>query len=151
GNLVITSQLYTVAKINTYGIEAEKDADHSGLLLLTHTKYNPVGLYSFMLRLAADERNHTYGDLGIFRTHPPGADRVAASRKLLEELNIPIKLTPVDPAQRVTVTLLKGGGINGRDLAELKIRGLPLCRVAAADDLTAEERGQQIATRLNEM
>lgn len=151
GNLVITSQLYSVAKLNTYGIEAEKDADHSGLLLLTHTKYNPAGLYSFMLRLAADERNHTYGDLGIFRTHPAGADRVAAAKKLLDELKLPIELSKVDPTQKVSVTLIKGGGTNGRDVAELKIRNMFLCRVAAADDLLAEERGQQIAKRLNEM
>ncbi len=151
GNLVITSQLYTVAKLNTYGIEAEKDADHSGLLLLTYTKYRPAGLYSFMLRLAADERNHTYGDMGIFRTHPAGADRVAAAKKLLDELKIAIKLSDVDPMQKVMVTLIKGGGANGRDVAELKMRGLPLFRVIAADDLTAEERGQQIAKQLNEM
>jgi predicted Zn-dependent protease len=150
GSLIMGAQLYTTAKLNTYGVEAEKDADHSGLILLTHTKYNPGGLYSFMVRLAAEERRHGPGELGIFRTHPPGADRVEAARKLMEELRIPIELSKVDPNQRVTVSLVKGGA-NGRDVAELKIMGMVLCRVVAANDLTAEERGQKLAERLSPM
>jgi predicted Zn-dependent protease len=150
GSLIMGAQLYTTAKLNTYGVEAEKDADHGGLLLMTHTKYNPAGLYSFMTRLAGDERRHGPGELGIFRTHPPGAERVEAARKLLEQLGIPIELSKVDPDQRVSVTLVKGGAA-GRDIAELKIMGMVLCRVVAADDLTAEERGQKLAARLSPM
>jgi predicted Zn-dependent protease len=150
GTLIMGAQLYTTAKLNTYGVEAEKDADHGGLLLMTHTKYNPGGLFSFMMRLAADERRNGPGELGIFRTHPPGAERVEAARKLLEELHIPIELSKVDPDQRVSVSLVKGGA-SGRDIAELKIMGMVLCRVVAAADLTAEERGDKLAARLSPM
>jgi predicted Zn-dependent protease len=150
GPLVMGAQLYTTAKLNTYGVEAEKDADHGGLLLMTHSKYNPAGLYSFMVRLAAEERRHGPGELGIFRTHPPGAERVEAARKQLEDLRIPIELSKVDPNQRVTVLLVKGGA-SGRDVAELRIMGMVLCRVVAANDLTAEERGQKLAERLSAM
>src|SRR5207248_6846801 len=122
GTLMTAGQLYTTAKVNTYGVEAEKDADHGGLLLMTHTKYNPGGLFSFMTRLAGEERRHGPGELGIFRTHPPGAERVEAARKLLDELGIPIELSKVDPNQRVSVVLVKGGAF-GRDVAELKIMG----------------------------
>lgn len=148
GSLVLGAQLYTTAKVNTYGIEAEKDADHGGLILMTHTKYNPGGLYSFMTRLAADERNHGPQELGIFRTHPPGAERVEAAHKLMDELKIPIEISKVDPNQRVTVNLIKAGG---RDVAELKIMGMVLCKVVAANDLTAAERGEKLAARLSTM
>ena len=36
-------------------------------------------------------------------------------------------------------------------MAELKIMGMVLCRVVAANDLTAEERGQKLAARLSPM
>ncbi len=150
GQLIVASQLYMTAKINTYGVEAEKDADHGGLLLMTHTQYNPGGLYSFMTRLAGDELRHGPGELGIYRTHPLGAERVEAARKLLQDLRIPIELSKVDPNQRVSVFLVKGGA-SGRDVAELKIMGMVLCRVVAADDLTAEERGERLAARLSLM
>jgi beta-barrel assembly-enhancing protease len=150
GQLIMGAQLYTTAKLNTYGVEAEKDADHGGLILMTHTHYNPGGLFSFMTRLAGDERRNGPGELGIFRTHPPGPERVEAARKLMEEMHIPIELSKVDPNQRVTVSLVKGGA-SGRDVAELKIMGMVLCRVVAANDLTAEERGEKLAARLAPM
>jgi predicted Zn-dependent protease len=148
--LMYGAQLYTTAKLNTYGVEAEKDADHGGLILMTHTKYNPGGLFSFMTRLAAEEHRHGPQELGIFRTHPPGAERVEAAKQLLVELKIPIELSKVDPNQRVSVTLIKGGAA-GRDAAELKIMGMVLFRVVAAQDLTAEERGNKLAAQLSQM
>ncbi len=148
--VLMGAQLYTTAKLNTYGVEAEKDADNGGLLLMTHTRYNPGGLYSFMTRLAGEERRHGPQELGIFRTHPPGAERVEAARNLLHELKIPIELSKVDPNQRVTVTLVKAGA-SGRDVAELKIMGMVLCKVVAAQDLTAQERGEKLAGRLSPM
>ncbi|HZO91777.1 MAG TPA: M48 family metalloprotease [Chthonomonadaceae bacterium] len=148
--IMLGSQLYTIAKINTYGIEAEKDADQTGIRLLTHTRYNPVGLYSFMLRLAVREQQRGPVELGIFRTHPPGPERAEAAKKLLEELNIPIHLSEVDPRLRPTVTLTKDAK-SGAELAEIRIRDIVLCRVAAADGLSAQERGERIATRLNSL
>ncbi|HLK59252.1 MAG TPA: M48 family metalloprotease [Chthonomonadaceae bacterium] len=148
GNVVNAGYLYAIAKINTYGVEAEKDADHSGMLLMTHTKYDPTGLYSFMLRLAADEQRHNYVDMGILRTHPPGEERVEAAKKVLDDLHIPIRLSKVDPTLLVNVAVVKGTS-DTPDMAELKIRGVVLCRVIGVDGMTAEQRGQKIAGQLN--
>jgi predicted Zn-dependent protease len=147
-NLWLGTQLYTIAKVNSYGVEAEEDADHSGIMLLTHTHYNPVGLYSFMLRMAAYEKSHIYGDLGIFRTHPPGDERAESAKEVLEELNIPIHLSEVDPTLMLTVNPVKSKS-GGPELAEIKMRDIVLCRVTAADGMTAEQRARQIAKRLN--
>lgn len=145
-NLLLATQLYTIARINTYGVEAEKDADNMAIHLLRKTSYNPVGLYSFMTRLAALERTKILVDLGIFRTHPPGEERVEAAQNLLTELNIPILLSQVDPSLHAVVTMVKGKSENIA-LAEIKFRNIVLCRVAADGDKTAEERGQLIAKR----
>jgi predicted Zn-dependent protease len=144
--LLMASQLYAIAKINSYGVEAEKDADRAGLMLMTHTRYNPVGLYSFMLRLARDERLRVMPDLGIYRTHPPSSERVAAAKQLLDELKIPIRLSDVDPTQRASIQLTRG--VSGAELAEISARGVLLCRVAGTDTQTAEERGRKIGDQL---
>ena len=148
GNAVNGAYLYMTAKSNTYGVEAEKDADHGAILLLTHTRYNPAGLYSFMLRLAVDERNRTYGDLGIFRTHPPGNERAASAKELLEELKLPVHLSDVDPTLLVSITMFKGIG-SKPDIAELKWHGVTLCRIYPADTQTAEQRAQKVAKGFN--
>ena len=149
GTALTGAQLYMTAKLNSYGVDAEKDADHGGIVLLTHTHYNPVGLYNFMLRLASDERNHTYGDLGIYRTHPPGNQRAEAAKDFLIANNIAIDRAAVDPTLRVIVTMIKSP--SGQDIAELKCRGVVLCRLVADGDLTAEERGKKVAKRLDSL
>ena len=147
-NALNAGYLYTIAKTNTYGIEAEKDADHSGMLLMTHTKYNPVGLYSFMIRMAADEDRKNFVDMGILMTHPPAVERVDAAHKLLDDLKIPIELSKVDPTLLISVKLVKGSK-ETPDMAEMSIRGVPLCRVAASGTKTAEEHALDIAKQLN--
>jgi predicted Zn-dependent protease len=148
GNAVNGAYLYMTAKSNTYGVEAEKDADNGAILLLTHTHYNPTGLYSFMLRLAADERNRTYGDLGIFRTHPPGNERAASAKELLTELKLPIQLSAVDPTLLVSITVYKAIGTKP-EVAELKWHGVTLCRIYPAESQTAEQRAQKVAKGFN--
>lgn len=147
-NALSAGYLYTIAKTNSYGVEAEKDADHTGLLLMTHTKYNPVGLYSFMIRMAADEDRNNHVDMGMLMTHPPAAERVDAARALLEELKIPIELSKVDPTLLVSVKLIKGVK-ETPDMAEMSIRGVPMCRVTAAGSKSAEEHAWDIAKQLN--
>ena len=151
GNLIYASQLYSVARINSYGVDAEKDADHTGLLLMTHTRFNPVGLYSFMIRLAALERGQGNFELGIYRTHPPAEDRVAAARDLLNELHLPIHLSEVDPTLQLQVSPAKADPVSGigEGLSEIKMRDLLVCRVAATDTQTSAERAREIAQRMN--
>jgi len=148
GNAVNAGYLYMTAQSNTYGVRAEEDADHGAILLLTHTHYNPAGLYSFMLRLAVDERNRTYGDLGIFRTHPPGNERAAAAKSLLEEMKLPIQLSKVDPTLLVSITMYKAIG-SKPDVAELKWRGVTLCHIYPDDTQTAEARAQKVVQGFN--
>ena len=150
GNLIYASQLYSIARINSYGVDAEKDADHTGLLLMTHSRYNPVGLYSFMIRLAALERGQGSIDLGIYRTHPPAEERMEAAKALLAELKIPIYLSQVDPTLQLQISPAapnKDG--TGAGLQEIKMRDVLLCRVAATDSQSAEGHARQVAQRMD--
>ncbi len=148
-NVMQGLNLYAVARINSYGVEAEKDADRTGILLLTKTKYNPVGLYSFMIRLAKMERSHNGIDLGIYRTHPPGEERVASAEAELKDLKIPIALGEVDPTLRTAVYLTKGEG--GQEIAEIKMRDVVLCRVVGTTSLSTEQRAESVSKRLNSL
>ncbi|MBC7526418.1 MAG: M48 family metalloprotease [Chthonomonadaceae bacterium] len=148
-NLMTGLNLYSIARLNSYGVEAEKDADHTGMIYLTKTKYNPVGLYSFMIRLAKLERSHNGIDLGIYRTHPPGVERVAAAEAELSLLKIPIALGEVDPTLRTNVFLTKTEA--GTEIAEVKMRDVVMCRVIGTDSMNAEQRGATISKRLNSL
>jgi predicted Zn-dependent protease len=150
GSLLFATQLIEIAKLNGYGIEAEKDADHGGMLLMTHTHYNPVGLYSFMLREARDEELHGPGELGIFRNHPPGPERAESARALLDELKLPIDLADVDPALQLKMAAA-GYDPGGQPVWSISVQGVELCRVAAADGMTAEQRVRKISARLSDM
>jgi len=146
--LQMGTQLYSIARLNSYGIEAEKDADNMGLLLLSKSKYNPVGLYSFMNRLAAQEKTRVMIDMGIFRTHPPSPERVESAESLLKMLNIPIRLSEVDPTLKLFVTLAKTGK-DGAEMAEIKMRDVLLCRIGAEGTESADERARRLAKRLD--
>jgi len=148
GNIISGGYLVAIAQANTWSIAAEEDADHSGMMLLTHTRYSPVGLYSFMIRMAADDDRRRNVDMGILRTHPAGADRVEAAHQVLIQLNIPIELSKVDPTLLISVKPIPAR-LSLPELAELSIRGIPLCKIAAGEGKTAVDRGKEIAEKLN--
>lgn len=148
GNLIFAGQLYMVAKLNSYGVEAEKDADQTGLRYLTRTKYNPVGLLTFMERLARDELRRPERELGIYRTHPPSPERAEALLAQLKSLNIVVNRRDTDPSLRATVKTVESGGVT---LADVKMYEILMARIAPAEGLTAQERANRFATNLNEI
>jgi predicted Zn-dependent protease len=146
GNLLMAGQLYLVAKLNTYGIEAEKDADQAGVRYLMRTRYNPVGLLTFMERLARDEMRGPQRELGIYRTHPPSPERARALQSLLEELKIPINRREVDTSIRA---LVKPATVNGITVAEVTMGSTVITRLTASDGLSADDRAQKFADSIN--
>jgi len=148
GNLLLAGQLYMVAKLNSYGVEAEKDSDQAAVRYLMKTKYNPVGLLTFMERLARDELRGPERELGIFRTHPPSPERARALLALLGEMKIPVHRRDVDPtlSARVGTTTM-----NGVTLAEVKLNKTVIARLAAAEGQSGEERAKQFSENLNRL
>jgi hypothetical protein len=145
-NLLLAGQLYMTAKLNTYGVEAEKDADHAAVYYLMKTKYNPVGLLTFMERLYRQERLKPEVELGIYRTHPPSVERAQALIRLLKDLGIPIKRREVDPTigARAYPTV-----VGGATYYEVKMNGTLIARLASDGDTTAQSRAEALAQSVN--
>ncbi len=145
-NVLTAGQLYMVAKLNTYGVEAEKDADQSAVHYLSKTKYKPVGLLTFMERLAQQEVLRPQVELGIYRTHPPSPERARALQAEMEDLGLSLNRRDVDGSIAASVSSTT---LNGVSVAEVRMSKSLVARLAASDGATAEDRGKLLAQRLN--
>lgn len=145
-DLLLAGQLYTIAKMNTYGVEAERDADQAAVYYLQKTRYNPVGLLTFIERLARQERLRPEVELGIYRTHPPTIERAQALIRLLTQQGIPINRREVDPSIGAKVELVSQGS---SVYADVTMNGTRIVRLAADGTKSAEERARAVAKSVN--
>lgn len=83
------------AMASGWSVKAEKAADFAGFQYIEKSKYNPTACLTVVERLAAKERNLPNIDWGIFRTHPPSADRVVALNKDLKNNNVVLQRSAV--------------------------------------------------------
>ncbi len=148
GNAMVAGQLYMTAKLNGYGVEAEKDADYSGLVYLTKTKYSPVGLLTFMERLASDEQRGPDRVMGIYRTHPPSPERAKSALDHLNDLKIAVNRRDADPNMRASVKMTR---LNDAPIAEVKMYKKIVARLVEAEGLSAEDRGKKLAKDLDQL
>ena len=102
-NLLQGFQLIAIQKVNGFGQEAERDADHGGLTIAAKAGYNPVGMLTFMERLERDQKLRPDVELGIYRTHPPEKERVENITAQLTEMKVPINRRAVTNILKVEV------------------------------------------------
>ncbi|MBS1723746.1 MAG: M48 family metalloprotease [Armatimonadetes bacterium] len=88
-------QLLNQAVFSGWSVKAEEAADYGGLQYMLSSKYNPVGMLTFMERLAFRDRGQPKFDYGIYQTHPPSAERAKALMQKLQEAHVPIKRSAV--------------------------------------------------------
>ena len=136
--------------LNHYGREAEMEADHQAVLYLkASAKYNPVAVLTVVEGLARMESSEGNPDLGVYKTHPYGKERVEAVTKDLEELGIPIERRRVIRslvAEAIAVT--KGD----KEIGELRLNGRTVFQPAVAlDGASPIARAQQSADLLNKL
>lgn len=138
------------AKLNGYTIDLEKDADAGGMELMLKSKYNPVGMLTFMERLAREEAHSGSSavEWGIFRTHPYSADRAAALRKRLDAAGVDINRRAVTNAITMVAEPAK---VNGQDAAILKMRDSTVATLAADGGTSAMDRAKAVAARMNKL
>jgi predicted Zn-dependent protease len=148
GNSMLAGQLYMTAKLNGYGVEAEKDADNSGLVYLSKTKYSPVGLLTFMERLATDEQRSPERTLGIYQTHPPSPERAESALNHLNQLKIAVNRRDADPNMRAVSTMIR---MNDAPVAEVKMYKTVLARLVESGGMSAEDRGKKLAKDINQL
>jgi hypothetical protein len=69
-----------------YNRQAERDADHRGLVMMRDAGYHPVGMLRFMKRLGEKNDGAPEDPLSVFfSTHPPTTQRAAYFRKAIQE------------------------------------------------------------------
>src|SRR5579883_3204641 len=91
GGDALVGQLAAEAQLNNhFSVEAEKDADHTGMIYMQKAGFNPIGMLSMLQRLEEQENLSPNIDLGYLRDHPLTPERVAAARAELKALGVPI-------------------------------------------------------------
>ncbi|MHB8635193.1 MAG: M48 family metalloprotease [Fimbriimonadaceae bacterium] len=133
--------LTTMAIGSGWSVEAEKAADYGGFQILTHSKYNPVGMLTCMERFARDEHMGPAIEWGIYRDHPPSRERAEALTADLEAAHIPIRRSLVCTSYRATVLPSADG------LAVIVFDGQRLHGFAGDDAL---QRADAAVEKLNE-
>ncbi|GIV16969.1 MAG: peptidase M48 [Armatimonadota bacterium] len=147
-NVMMGVQLYQIAKLNGFTQEAEMDADRAAIYYLTRTKYNPVGMLTFMERLARDEARRPERQLGIFRTHPPSRERAQAMLNLFRDLNIPVNRRAV---ARILPVELREKSVQNRSLTEVYLDSVAVFAPADSNGKSSAERARQIGERLDSL
>ncbi len=142
-NIQNAMTLLEIAKVNGYGVQAERDADAGAIRYAMAAGYNPVGLLTFMERMA---HQPDYIDWGIYRSHPLDAERVAAARKLLDQLGVPINRRAVTNAICAEVKTEK---IDGGDVPGVVIQDKLIYRPAPVEGKTSAQLAQEAADRIN--
>lgn len=145
-NVMLGVQLYQIAKMSGFTQEAEMDADQAAIHYLMHTQYNPVGMLTFMERLARDEARRPERQLGIFRTHPPSRERAQAMMELFRKLGIQVNRRAV---ARILPVELREKTLQDKSLTEIYLDSVPIFLPADRDGITSAERAREISARLD--
>lgn len=135
--------LLEIARVNGYGVQAERDADAGAVHYAMAAGYNPVGLLTFMERMA---RQPEVIDWGIYRSHPLDAERVAATKTLLNKLGVSINRRSVTRAISAQVRTEK---VDGAEVAEVVISDQVVYRPAPTPSKTSAQLAQEAAERIN--
>lgn len=75
---------------NHFSVEAEKDADHTGMIYMQKAGFNPIGMLAMLQRLEDVEKMSPEIDMGYLRDHPLTPDRVAAAVAELKTLGVTV-------------------------------------------------------------
>ncbi len=136
------------AKLNGYTVELEKEADAAGLKMITQSKYNPVGMLTFMERLDRSESRTgaSVVELGIFRTHPYTPDRARARRAGLNNAKIEINRRLTTRSIQAIAESVK---IRDVEAAVVKIDGGVFVTLAPSEGAPALERARSVAEAVN--
>lgn len=145
GNVLLGAQLYQISKLNGYGMQAERDADNGAVFYMKEAGYNPVGILTFLERLA---RRPELVEYGIYRSHPLDDDRVRAAKKGIEALGLPINRRETTNAVKAEV---KTETIDGVEVPGVVIKDKVIYRPAPLDGKTSAQRAQETADTINKM
>jgi predicted Zn-dependent protease len=148
-NLMTGFQLIALQKVNGFGQDAERDADHAGVILAQKAGYNPVGSLTFMERLGRDQKQRPDVEMGIFRTHPPEKERSGLIESQIVSMGLPVNRREVTNTLRVQVRSVSAGKEGEAQpiagTSEVLLDGKLLYRTPDAD------RAKEVASSINRL
>jgi predicted Zn-dependent protease len=103
GAIVQGAGLFNQAMMSGWSVKAEEAADYGGLQYMLASRYNPVGILTFMERLAFRDRGRPVNDWGIYQTHPPSAERAQALLSRLRHLGVDLRRSAVTTSLRSSI------------------------------------------------
>lgn len=132
-----------------YSVEMESAADAHAVEYMLKTSYNPMGLVTFMGRLAAKWRGDAEAvDPGVFRTHPDPTDRVADLKELLSSAGVDMNPRATTKWERPTVEQVE---VEGAPVTQVVLQGQVIFRVlVAGTSESVEARAGEIVQRLTD-
>ncbi|MHB0913610.1 MAG: M48 family metalloprotease [Armatimonadota bacterium] len=147
-NLMIGAELVRVARTNGYGQRAELDADKTAVTYCIKAGYNPVGMLTFLERLAQDHGRTPSVDLGILQTHPSPIIRCRNVQADIKSCGLPINRRAVTNPMCAKVVPVQ---VDGREVVRVMLDNRAVFDPAPIGDaLTSEERARFIAVRINQ-
>jgi Zn-dependent protease with chaperone function len=131
----------------TFSLDVESRADSYAIrYLIASRKYNPVGMLTFMERLAAQERHKPKQELGVYADHPDTEIRCKLIADQLEASDVEINrraVTKWDPAKA------EEKDVSGKKIPVATLWGFDIFKVqAATDSPAAMDRAKAIADTL---
>ena len=149
GNLLLGAQLVRIARSSGYGQRAEADADNAAVIYAEKAGYNPVGMLTFLERLAHDYGSMPNQDLGILQNHPAPMDRCKAVETEIKILGLPLNRRAVMNALKAVT---EPGSVGQQEITKVKLGDSVLFEPAPIENaLTSEQRAQVIATKINQL
>ncbi|MFW5867516.1 MAG: M48 family metalloprotease [Armatimonadota bacterium] len=133
-----------------YSIDMETAADRHAVEYIMETSYNPVGLVTFMERLAAQHRSTPQVELGFLQTHPDAPDRVQAMKELLQNAGIDLNRRAATSWQKPVAEEVEHESGN---FVRVAVRDYEVMKVAAAgsEHDSPMARAEAIARRLTDV
>lgn len=134
--------------LSHYSLEVESQADRNAVRYLAKSEYNPVGLLTFMERLARKERREMPDDAGVFETHPLSRQRVAVLMEQITAAGVTVNRRAVTKwrqpeVQEVEIAGGKWPAVTWWDQRVLAVVG--------PDAETAKARAEEINGKLTEV
>ena len=149
GNLLIGAQLVRIARSCGYGQKAEADADATAVIYVEKASYNPVGMLTFLERLASDYASRPNSDMGIVQTHPLPRVRCRSVLNQIKSLGLPINRREVADALKAKT---EQAVVKGQAITQVKLGDEVLFEPAPIDNvLTSGQRAEAIATKVNQL
>jgi predicted Zn-dependent protease len=146
-NIFYGAKLVEVAKLNNYSQKAENDADTTAIQYLIKGNYNPVGMLTFMEKLAyKEEFDPNAQEQTVVTDHPPSKERAKSIRDQLQKYNVPINRRTVSLGNQALVT---EATVGDKKVSEVTIGGRAIFRPSDSPTETSAARAKAIADSIN--